>query len=576
MKRPSPVLPGLALATLLLPGGGAVPFSPAPAAMAATITIINADGAGEGFNDATPAAPVGGNPGTTRGQQRLFIFQTAAAIWGSILPSNVDIRVNAAFNPQACDATSAVLGSAGAATNAANFVGAEQANTWYPIALANRLNGADLAPASNDINAQFNSTLDNGTCLGGSTWYYGIDGNEGANVELLPVLLHELGHGLGFASTTSLTTGAMLSNRANIYERFLLDRSLAGGTMWAAMTNTQRLAASVNTNNLVWTGPAVKTIAPTVLGPRVDFIVTSPPAIAGSKIFGNAQFGPAPETVNITGDIVLIEDDTVPVTDGCESVLNGPALNGKIALIDRGLCPFVDKAANAQNAGAIAVVIANNVAGAPPSMGGDLPTLDIPCVSISQADGNAIKAQLLNGVVTMTLGPNPAFLAGCDDEGRLRLYTPNPVEQGSSVSHWDTSAEPSLLMEPFITDGLSDEVDLTKFAFEDIGWFNPRTTDTGDVPIAALALAGARPNPFSAQTSFALEMPRAGRATMVVYNAAGRAVKRLLDTSLPAGRHAVTWDATDDAGARVGAGVYFARVKTDDGEGSRSIVYIAP
>jgi hypothetical protein len=546
-------------------------------AQAATITIVNGDGLNEGFNDPTPVAPVGGNPGTTRGAQRLFIFQTAASIWGALLPSTVEIRVAAQFNAQACDATSAVLGSAGAATNASGFAGAEVANTWYPISLANRLSGTDLAPASNDINAQFNSTLDNGACLGGSTWYYGIDGNEGSNIELLPVVLHELGHGLGFASTTSLTTGGMLSNRANIYERFLLDRTVGpSGTAWASLTNTQRLAASVNTNNLVWTGPAVQVIAPTILGPRVDLMITSPPAIAGSKVFGNAQFGPAVTAVNVSGEIVLVEDDTVPTTDGCEGVINGAALNGRIALIDRGLCPFVDKAANAEAAGAIAVIIANNVTGAPPAMGGDLPGLDIPVVSISLADGNAIKAQLGLGPVTATLGPNPAFIAGCDDEGRVRLYAPSPVEQGSSVSHWDTSAEPSLLMEPFITDGLSDGVDLTQFAFEDIGWFNPRTTDSGDVTIASLALAAARPNPFSAQTSFALEMPQAGRAVMVVYDASGRAVKRLLDSSLPAGRHAVSWDATSDDGTRVRSGVYFARVTTDQGEGSRSIVYVAP
>ena len=45
---------------------------------AATITILNNDAAGVGFNDATPAAPVGGNSGTTLGQQRLIAFQAAA------------------------------------------------------------------------------------------------------------------------------------------------------------------------------------------------------------------------------------------------------------------------------------------------------------------------------------------------------------------------------------------------------------------------------------------------------------------------------------------------------------------
>ena len=554
-------------------------LAPLTSLQAATITIVNNDGAGEGFNDATPVSPIGGNPGMTRGAQRLFVFQTAAAIWGSILPSAVEIRVNANFNPQACDATSAVLGSAGATANVFDFPNAEMANTWYPIALGNRMAGADLGPGINDISAQFNSTLDGGACLGGATWYYGVDGNEGMNVELLPVVLHELGHGLGFYATTSLATGGMLSNRPNIYERYLLDRSLGpSGTAWPAMTNGQRAAAAVNSNNLVWTGPAVKVIAPTLLGPRVDLVITAPAAIAGAKVFGNAQFGPAPETVNISGQIVLADDGIPPASDACEGIINGVEVSGRIALIDRGTCPFVDKAANAEAAGAIAVVIANNVAGAPPAMGGDLPGLTIPVVSISLADGNAIKAQLPNNPVTMTLGPNPAVLAGCDDEGRLRMYAPNPAEPGSSVSHWDTSAEPSLLMEPFITDGLSDEVDLTKFAFEDLGWFNPRTTDSsGETGLPErLLLAAGRPNPFMGVTSIAFELPRAGRAALVVYDVSGRTVKHLLDSTLPAGRHAVTWDATDDRGARVAPGVYFYRLKSEGAEGARSVVYVTP
>ena len=56
---------------------------------AATITIVNGDGPGEGFNDPTPVAPVGGNTGTTLGEQRQIVFEAAATIWGAALPSDV-------------------------------------------------------------------------------------------------------------------------------------------------------------------------------------------------------------------------------------------------------------------------------------------------------------------------------------------------------------------------------------------------------------------------------------------------------------------------------------------------------
>src|SRR6185295_11081564 len=161
--------------------------------------------------------------------------------------------------------------------------------------------------------------------------------------------------------------------------------------------------------------------------------------------------------------------------------------------------------------------------------------------------------------VTMTIGPNPAFLAGADDAGRVLLYAPNPIEGGSSISHWDTSAEPSLLMEPFITDGLSSTVDLTRYAFEDIGWFSPRTTDTiPSGPIAGLGFAV--PNPFTVTTTIGFTLPRAGHADVVVFDVAGRAIKHLVSGDLPAGSHTAIWDGTDDKGLKVSSGVFFYRL----------------
>ena len=64
---------------------------------AATFVIVNNDGPGEGFNDPTPVSPIGGNPGTTLGQQRLNCFIRAGEIWGAILQSNVNITIDDCF-----------------------------------------------------------------------------------------------------------------------------------------------------------------------------------------------------------------------------------------------------------------------------------------------------------------------------------------------------------------------------------------------------------------------------------------------------------------------------------------------
>src|SRR4051812_43960051 len=92
----------------------AAPLMAAQAQAAATIVINNTNAAGVGFNDTTPVDPVGGNPATTLGQQRLFAFTYPANLWGATLTSNVPIVINASMTPLACTATGATLGSAGA------------------------------------------------------------------------------------------------------------------------------------------------------------------------------------------------------------------------------------------------------------------------------------------------------------------------------------------------------------------------------------------------------------------------------------------------------------------------------
>jgi hypothetical protein len=106
--------------------------------------------------------------------------------------------------------------------------------------------------------------------------------------------------------------------------------------------------------------------------------------------FGVGQF-------NISGELALFDDGVPATRDACEPAINGAALAGKIAVLDRGTCNFTVKVKNAQNAGAIGVVVVNHLPTGLPSMGGDDATVKIPNVGITQAEGAKLYAALQAG-----------------------------------------------------------------------------------------------------------------------------------------------------------------------------------
>jgi subtilisin family serine protease len=82
----------------------------------------------------------------------------------------------------------------------------------------------------------------------------------------------------------------------------------------------------------------------------------------------------------------------------CENLNNAGAIEGNIAMIDRGVCFFFDKIQRAMDAGAVAVLVVNNEGGPPIAMGTSGGTVDIPAMMISLRTGKELKEQLAAGL----------------------------------------------------------------------------------------------------------------------------------------------------------------------------------
>lgn len=176
--------------------------------------------------------------GFTRPARRAF--QAAADIWASRLSSPVPIKVRASFEPLG----PGVLGSAGPSSVWRDFRGAPRAGTFYVDAVANRLAGRQLG-SSPDIVARFSSTRPD--------WYFGRDGQTPAGeYDFESVVLHELGHGLGFLGAGSVSGGrgsVRLSGFPISYDAFTENQ---GGTRLLSFPDDSTQLANQLTSNSVW------------------------------------------------------------------------------------------------------------------------------------------------------------------------------------------------------------------------------------------------------------------------------------------------------------------------------------
>lgn len=188
-------------------------------------------------------------------------FQYAADIWETLISSPVTIEVDAEFK----DMSSQLLGYALATTIHANFTNAPRADTWYTQATANQLAVMDLDPTYSDITAAFNGSR--------SDWYFGTDSPTPSNkYSFATVVLHELGHGLGFFGSMDVTDGRGyygITSGANTYPMIydIFTENNSGTPLLDYTSGSIELATQLQSGNVFFDAPFANYAN---LGPRVE------------------------------------------------------------------------------------------------------------------------------------------------------------------------------------------------------------------------------------------------------------------------------------------------------------------
>ncbi|WP_169433308.1 T9SS-dependent M36 family metallopeptidase [Lewinella cohaerens] len=150
--------------------------------------------------------------------------------------------------------------------------------------------------------------------------------------------------------------------------------------------------------------------------PPPSLEVTAPESVQGSYEFIQGAFGADLPAGSPEVEVVLVSDTIGVSSDACEPIINGADLFGKVAMLDRGDCEFGAKALAAQEAGAVAVIVCNNIGAAIFEMtGGDAGgQVNIPAIMISLQDCNELKLAMpgvmiqLEGAVADVPLPGPS------------------------------------------------------------------------------------------------------------------------------------------------------------------------
>jgi hypothetical protein len=279
--------------------------------------------------------------------------------------------------------------------------------------------------------------------------------------------MHELGHGLGFTSDVDPASGAFSSTSPSVFSYSMLDSST--GKHWSDMSNTERKASLLNARKVVWDGKRLQAVAAWFLAKGLPSVQVAPAPNGYTGFVGEANFGP------LVADKGSLTGQPVFATAPSSCALSGTGFSGKIVIVTSPTtCASLGVASFVEGYGGIAMLFAYDEAGSPPpealeSSAEQLAQypVKIPTLALTRDDANLIRSA---SSATLTISADSSRQVGADASGRTLLYASNPIQSGSTGSHWDPLVRPNLLLEPVEQPITVTDLVMERALLWDIGW----------------------------------------------------------------------------------------------------------
>jgi hypothetical protein len=454
-------------------------------------------------------------------QEAKDAFEFAKGIWENALTSTQEIRVEANWVKYGCTAPiGVVLGSAGPNNLHRDFTGAPLTGTWYADALADALSGSDQSgPTEFDVISNFNADCDGGAATL-VQWYFGTDGNTPTGeIDFVSVVLHELGHGLGFfgAGNVSGSAGTVLNDGFPIaYDQFTED-----GTGTALLTYTDGSADLADAIQGQAGGVFFDGTATTAANGNAPAPLYAPEQFEGGSSYSHLDSSFDADPLN---NLM-----TPTLTTGVSQHILGSITCSLFAdigwTVDAGACTP-----------ALSVELADFRAVA------DGDAVHLRWETLSEVDNSGFEVQRR---VAHDGFRTAGFVAGAGESATRRTYS-------FRVDNLEPGVHSFRLRQVDLDGGatVSDAVEVL-------------------VPIlGGVVLTNAYPNPFNPTTTFSVTVSRSQTVRVEVYDALGRMVDRVFDGLLESGvAKRLDFDATG-----LPSGLYVYRATGEDFSVARQVL----